>query len=265
MLHTAVGKKFAIYLLILSITLSSAQMVSSKDASEWWNDNWSFRQKIYVPIDTTLDEAKFQAVDIPMEFDNSCWAKNETKQSVRVIFQESGNLKELESQIYDLNHSDRSHINACSLVFLIPEEASGKETYYVYYSDDEKPSPNYPNHIEISEAYYRYEPIPGFPFESHYYKIKEGGYIVYGVAQQGEFLGFSTAQQITKFKAKTEEVTTPRNGESWASFDYFYYYDKGVEDFSSTIDRLISKEVFVDGNLMVKFGIVSGTSREDFQ
>ena len=89
MLHTSVGKKFAIYLLISSIVLSSAQMVSSKDASEWWNANWSFRQEIYVPIDTTLDEAKFQAVDIPMEFDNSCWAKNETKQSVRVIFQES--------------------------------------------------------------------------------------------------------------------------------------------------------------------------------
>jgi len=265
MLYTAVGKKFAIYLLILSIMLSSAQMVSSKDASEWWNDNWSFRQEIHVPIDTTLDEAKFQAVDIPIEFDESCWAKNETKHSVRVIFQESGNLKELESQIYDINHSDGNHITECSLVFLIPEGASGKEKYYVYYDNDEKSSPDYTDHIEISEAYYRYEPIPGFPFESRYYKIKEDGYIVYGVAQQGEFLGFSTAQQITKFKAKTEEVTTPRNGESWASFDYFYYYDKGVEDFSSTIDRLISKEVFVDGNLMVKFGIVSGTFREDFQ
>jgi len=265
MLYTAVGKKIAIYLLISSIFLSSALIVSSKDASEWWNDNWSFRQEIYVPINTALYEAKFQAVDITIEFDNSCWAKNETKHSIRVIFQENGNFKELESQIYDQKYSDRNHITSCSLVFLIPEVASGKEKYYIYYDDDEKSSPDYTDHIEINEAYYRYEPIPGFPFESRYYKIKEDGYIVYGVAKQGEFLGFSTAQQVTKFKAKTEEVTTPRNGESWASFDYFYYYDKGVEDFSSTIDRLISKKVFVDGNIMVKFGIVSGSSGEDFQ
>jgi len=265
MLHTALRKKFAIYSLILFITLSSTQMVSSKDASDWWNDNWKFRQEIYISIDTTQDEAKFQAVDIPIKFDNLCWTKNETKHSIRVIFQESGNINELESQIYDINHSDGNHIIECSLVFLIPEEANGKEKYYIYYDDDEKPSTDYTDHIKINEAYYRYEPIPGFPFESRYYKIKEDEYIVYGVAQEGEFLGFSTAQQITKFKAKTEEVTTPRNGESWASFDYFYYYDKGSEDFSSTIDRLISKEVFVDGNLMVKFGITSGTSKEDFQ
>ena len=240
-------------------------MVSSKDASDWWNDNWSFRQEIRISIGTTQDEAKFQAVDIPIKFNKLCWAKNETKHSIRVIFQESGNLNELESQIYDINHSDGNHITECSLVFLIPEEANGKEKYYVYYDNDEKSSTDYTDHIEISEAYYRYEPIPGLPFESRYYKIKEDDYIVYGVAQEGEFLGFSTAQQITKFKAKTEEVTTPRNGESWASFDYFYYYGKGTEDFSSTIDRLISKEIFVDGNLMVKFGIASGASKEDFQ
>ena len=47
-------------MLILSITLAPTQMVSSKDSSEWWNKNWSFRQEINISIDTTEDEAKFK-------------------------------------------------------------------------------------------------------------------------------------------------------------------------------------------------------------
>jgi len=41
----------------------------------------------------------------------------------------------------------------------------------------------------------------------------------------------------------------------------------GGEDqgFSSTIDKLISKKISIDGNLMVKFNIISNTLSDDFQ
>ena len=60
MIHTALVKKFAIYLLILYIKLALTQMAYSKDSSEWLNNNWSFRQEMNISIDTTEDEAKFQ-------------------------------------------------------------------------------------------------------------------------------------------------------------------------------------------------------------
>ena len=78
----------------------------SSDGSSWWNDNWSFRQEIIVPINTSFQEAKFQPIDIYFEFNISCWAKNENEHSVRVVFQDSNKFIELESQIYDLNFSD---------------------------------------------------------------------------------------------------------------------------------------------------------------
>ena len=78
----------------------------SFDEFTWWNDNWSFREEIIIPINTSFEVAKFQPIDIYFEFNDSCWAKNENEHSVRVVFQDSNTSKELESQIYDLNFSD---------------------------------------------------------------------------------------------------------------------------------------------------------------
>ncbi|MEA3458522.1 MAG: carboxypeptidase regulatory-like domain-containing protein, partial [Candidatus Thermoplasmatota archaeon] len=251
-------------LLLLNLIVSSVSVLSSGNNQTWWNKEWSFNKEIYIPIDTSDENTKFQPIDIQIDFENSCWAENEKDHSIRVILQDGETLKELESQIYDLVYGDNDHITACNLVFLIPEEANGMEKYYVYYDEEEKPSPGYQDHVDVEESYYRYEPIPGYSFESRYYKITEDGYIVYAVAQEGECTGKGTTQQATKLKTKTKEVM-PQNGEVCASFEFWYYYGQGIKEYSSTIEQLISKEIFVDGNLMVEFGIVSGTSREDMQ
>ena len=53
----------------------------------WWDDDWSYRQEIIIPFDTSTDLAKYQPIDIQAEFENPCWTKNEQEHSIRVIFQ----------------------------------------------------------------------------------------------------------------------------------------------------------------------------------
>ena len=257
--------KFLIFLILFLFVISSINIKVLSQSNEWWNKEWSFRQKIEINIDTSLEEAKYQPIDIRIKFENTCWAESTQKHSIRIIYQDSENIEEIESQIYDLLFIDDNHISECSIVFLIPDYATDKESYYAYYDNLPKPEHSYQNHIELSESYYKYEPIPGYPFESEYFKIKQDGNIIYGVAKQGEFLGYSTAQQITKFKENTKQVSTPKDSEAFTSFDYFYYYGKNSEEFSSTIDKLISKNILIEGNLMVKFEIISQTLKDDFQ
>lgn len=258
-------KTFLLVILLILLSFSFPSPCTSESNDLWWDENWSFREELTIPINTQDQLAVYQPIDTYITFSSPCWAKNETAHSIRVVFQDEETIIELESQIYGLEYSDANHINACSIVFLIPKETTGNEKYYVYYDDEEKMSPGYPDHVAVMESYYRYEPIPGYPFESHYFKVTQHGFIVYGVAFQGEFLGYSTAHQITKFKEKTKNVTSPKNAEAWASFDYFYYYGQTIEEFSSTIQSLLSKQILIDGNLMVKFTIVSGTPKKDIQ
>ena len=256
-------KKLVISLLLLCcILLSSVQTVISNDDFSWWNDNWSYRQELHIPIDTNHEQAKHQPIDTHIEFENICWAQSEKEHSIRVIFQDENNHVELESQIYELNYSDNTHVKSCNLVFLIPEEATGDEHYYIYYDDKEKTNPNYSDHVEIEDSYYHYEPIPGYPFESNYYKITEGESIVYAIAQGGKFMGGGIAQQVTKLKPKSTDVL-PKSGELFASFDFMYYYGQELDEYSGSVDQLVSKEILLDGNLMVKCRVVSQSSRED--
>jgi len=235
--------------------------LSQEDSTFWYKD-WSFRQELIIPINTSSEQAKFQPIDTLFEFDNPCWAKNEQEHSIRIICQENENFYDIESQIYDLNYIDENLIKSCSLVFLIPENVSGNEHYFVYYDDQQKTSPNYPDHVKVEDSYYKYEPIPGYPFESHYYKITEGESIIYIVTQGGKFMGGGVAQQVTKLKPGATDVML-NSGELFASFDFMYYYGPRIEDYSGSVDNLISKNILVDGNLMVKFGIVSGSKNKD--
>ncbi len=248
--------------MLCCILLSSVQTVISNDDFSWWNDNWSYRQELHIPIDTNHEQAKYQPIDTHIEFENICWAQSEKEHSIRVIFQNENNHVELESQIYELNYSDNTHVKSCNLVFLIPEEATGDEHYYIYYDDKEKTNPNYSDHVEIEDSYYHYEPIPGYPFESNYYKITEGESIVYAIAQGGKFMGGGIAQQVTKLKPKSTDVL-PKSGELFASFDFMYYYGQELDEYSGSVDQLVSKEILLDGNLMVKCRVVSQSSRED--
>ena len=79
-----------------------------------------------IPIDTSLNHSRFQPIDIKIDFQNPCWAKNTEEHSIRVILEKENEFQEMECQIYDLEHVDDNTITSCSLVFLVPEDADGK-------------------------------------------------------------------------------------------------------------------------------------------
>lgn len=260
------SKRLVISIILVNLILISNLTIESlADDQIWWNPDWSFSQEIQIPINTSQKGVKFQPIDIPIEFEEPCWAKNENEHSIRVVFQNEENLIELESQIYDLKFEDKEHIKACNLVFLIPEEANGREKYYVYYDDEVKPDPNYEKHLAIEESSYSIEPVPGFPFKSRYIAINEKGQFIYAASLEGEFMGSGVSQQLTKLKLGSQEVI-PKNGEQLLSLDLYYWYYKNNEwILSSTGSRFVSKERIVEGNLMVKFGIASKSSDGLFQ
>jgi len=260
-------KKFGAIYIILILLISSllAASVSSEDNTPpIWNKEWSYVEEIKLPISTDSQSAKFQPIDIRMEFSKNCWAKNESIHSVRVCCWDGSAWHELESQIYNLEFTDADHIKSCGLVFLVPEIANGKERYFVYYDDSEKPPPNYPNHVNIEDAYYYIEPISGISVEGYYYKITEDGYCVYAVGQKGKVMYRQLSQCIIKEKPGTKEFSLI-NSDDIASFSFSYQHGVKEEDEISSDQSLVSKEIFVDGNLMVEFGIVSESFGKDMR
>jgi len=244
------------------ITLMILPLNTIADEQQWWNDGWSFRQEIIIPFDTYSAIAKYQPIDIHLEFQNPCWAKDELNNSIRVIIQDENIEEELDSQIYELEYGEKNCLTSCNIVFIIPENANGKERYFVYYDNTIKDSPSYVDHVSVEESYYFYEPIAGYPFESDYFKIIEDGFVIYIVSKEGEFMGYTTSQHVTKLKEKTTEVK-PKNGELIASFEFRYYYGQDMMDYSSTSESLVSSNVLVDGNLMVEFGLISESENKD--
>ncbi len=251
-------KRLIVYIILLNILLSIFVTNSSTaEEAPWWNENWSFRQEIIIPIDTSDEYAKYQPIDIHLSFNQTCWAKKEDEHSIRVIYQEGETFIELESQIYDLEFDNTDILKSCNLVFLIPEQANGNEKYFIYYDNEAKSGPNYQKRVEIGESYYQYEPIPGIGFESSYFKITEGEEIIYAVNKEGTVLGDKVSQQVTRLKKGAKDIL-PHNSDQIASFGFTYWWfkDENWHGISSS-DRFISKQIFVNGNLMVKFGIVS--------
>lgn len=244
---------------VIGIILFSILVPISSIAEEtqWWDSNWAFKEEIKIPIDTSDERAKYQPIDILFKFNNSCWAVDENKHSVRIIMGENGYFQELESQIYDLKHIDSEHIESCSIVFLIPKEATGDERYFVYYNDGEKACPEYTNRVDVEESEYRYEKIPGLVFESEFFAIREGEYIIYAINKKGYAFGEELTQQVVKLKKDLKEVK-PDSGEIGTTFDFKYWYEyEGKWYVTSTSEKLIGYEIIVDGNLMVKVGIIS--------
>jgi hypothetical protein len=251
-------------ILLITILSSISLPVSSQQNLSWWDKNWSSRQEITIPIDTSLEIAKYQPVDIRINFNDPCWTKSTNENSIRVIYWDGNSWKEIESQIYNLDKSDDTHIKSCSLVFLIPKEATGKESYYVYYDDSEKPKANYPDHVVLTKEHYYYEPIPGQKADFDYYKITDEGFCVYGVGIQGMMMTEYGTQMIFR-QSKGQKDFSYKYWDRLASF-CFQYRDASLpvgQDTITTRMKLISSEILVDGNLMVQFGIVSTNSRED--
>ena len=222
--------------------------------------NLAFKQEITIPIDTSLEEARFQPIDTRIMFDNSCWAQNETKHSVRVSYEDGSGITEIDSQIYDLEYSDNSHITACSLVFLIPEEANGKEKYYVLYDGSETSSPEYVDHLSFEDAHYFYEPISGQVIDFDYYKIFQDEYIIYGILQKGEILGNGVSNSIARLKPEQTEFETT-NMDQLIPLYMSYSTDGESEWAGSAWATTVSKNVLIDGNLMIRFKI-EGVSPE---
>jgi len=214
--------------------------------------NLAFKQEIIIPIDTSLEEARFQPIDIRVMFDSSCWAQNETKHSVRVGYDDGSGITELESQIYDLEYCDNSHITACSLVFLIPEDANGKEKYYVIYDGSETSAPEYVDHLSFEDTHYFYEPISGQVIDFDYYKIFQDEYIVYGIIQKGEILGNGVSNSLARLKPEQTEFETTTMDQLAGM--YMSYSKDGEPNWAgSAWATIVSKTVLVDGNLMLRF------------
>jgi len=260
-------KRVKTFLILLNILLSTLLIISinsTSDEIKWWDENWSYNMKISIPFYTSNNDAKHQPIDMKIFFENKCFAKNELDHSIRVCYIKDDEWQEIESQIYNLEYDENQYINGCSIVFLIPKDADGTEEYYIYYDDSEKTSPNYVDHITIEESYYHYEPIPGYPFNSYYYRIFDDGYINYIVSKEGQLMGYDTSQHVMKMKEKTQLVK-PKNQELFAAFDFRYTYDEGVFSYSSTSQKLVSSEILVDGNLMTEIILKSRSRRDDLE
>ncbi len=254
-----INKKLLLFSLIFILifpSILSINALSQEDIPYPWNNNWSNSQELTLPISTIHPFAKFQPIDIHVDFSSSCWAKNENEHSVRICCWDGENWHELESQIYDLEYKDSHHITRCGIIFLVPEFANGAERYFVYYHNKEKPPPNYIDHVDVKDAYYYYEPISGIALEADYYKITEDGYCVYGIGQKGKAINRRLSQGIIKMKPGYKKFDII-NSAYIAAFTFMYNIGPADEDQISSDYRLISKQINIDGNLMVQVSIVS--------
>jgi len=246
-----------IIILISPILSATDNDTTQQDDDPYWNNDWDFREKIDIPIDTGDENAKFQPIDININFTDTCWAKNSKTHSIRIIFQKGEFFKELESQIYDLNFSGESIIDNCNLVFLIPEEADGTELYYLYYDDEEKDTPRYDDHVNIKESYYFYSLSRGLSTESWNYDIVQDGFIEYAIVKRGEAVDGFLSQKVIKFIDGAREYNQ-KNYKHASSYSFrYWWYDGEKWDAFSTNEKLLKKDVLVDGNLMVKCAVVS--------
>ena len=260
-------KKLAIAYIIILLISSSMLAISSvaeDDTPPNWNKNWTYKQEIILPISTSSENAKFQPIDIRMSFDHSCWAKDEKQHSIRVVCWDGSKWHELESQIYDLEFASSCRLSKCGLVFLVPEIANGKERYFVYYDKSEKSPPNYEDHVKVEDAYFYFEPISGISIEGDYYEITEDGNIVYAIGQKGHIMDRKLSQVIIKAKAGSKEFDL-LNSEIVASFCFSYHLGFKDEDEVSSDQKLVSKKIIIDGNLMTEIGIISQSFDESIR
>ncbi len=255
--------EYIIIILLISpvVTISA---YSEDNTIPLWDSNWSFRQEILLPFSTELPQAKYQPIDLRIEFKNLCWAKNETEHSIRVVCWDGNIWQELESQIYDLENYNTNHIKSCRIVFLIPEFAFGKERYFIYYDENEKPSINYIDHVNVEDAYYYFEPISGIAAEGDYYKISEDSCCVYGIGQKGQVFERSLAQTVLRMKPGSKEFDVI-NSDTIVSFGFIYNIGPNDKDQISSDQVLLSKKINIDGNLMVEFEITSQSKEKELQ
>jgi len=237
-------EKAALVLTFLALLLPAFSVQSSADEF----NEFPFHHEISIPAS---DDMLYQPVDMPIHFSHPCWAENEKNNSIRIVYDDGSGKKEIESQVYNLHYTGNSYIDSCNVVFLI----QGKGKYYVYYSDRETEAAHYTDHVKVSDDSYSYEPIPGYRISLNYYRIEQDGYSVYGIGQEGSFFGIDMSQKVIKQLDGKKEFKAFNWGQL-ASFAMFWY---GGKD-EGTDEKLVSKKVIVDGNLMIRVGITSTSS-----
>lgn len=246
-------------LMISPILSADNPILLAHDPTTEWDSNWKFKQEINPYIQTASPQAKYQAIDTPIEFKKKCWAINETIHSIRVCSWDGAKWKELESQIYNLNFTDEHIVSDCSIIFLIPSYADGKERYYVYYHDTETNAPDYPNHVDIKDEFYFYEPITGIAVEGDYYEIIDDDEIVYGVGQKGNVMNRKLSQIAIRMKPGTKTFDI-LNSDLLTSFSFSYQDGPDDEDEVASDQKLIAKEITIHGNLMIEFALITESS-----
>ncbi len=245
-------KKYIVIILILMFFLSPINILTDADQIRSTDlSTYQYKQIISIPFDTSIEQSKFYPVDIKINFENPCYAADEKDNSVRIGCEIDLELIELESQIYDLKKTDDNYISSCNVVFLIPENADGKEEYYVFYDSEKKDSPDYEKHIELTDSHYFYEPISGQKIDLDYYGIKENDNVIYGICQTGELLGNPIALSVLKFKPNSKIFET-YNIDQLAVFDMRYGINPQPGYEGTSWAENVKKTVLVDGNLMVR-------------
>jgi len=248
-------KILIIIILLLSIIFPNNSFAfPTKNTASSDLGEFTFKQEINIPIDTAIDQAKYHPIDIKIKFENPCYAVDSESHSVRVGVENQDGVTEIESQIYDLEKKDETHIKSCSIVFLVPEFADGKEEYYFFYDSSKKETSNYEDHIEIEDTHYFYEPISGQKIDFDYYKITEDGFVVYAVMQKGELLGNPIGQGVGKLKPNTEVVETNRI-DQLSGFDFRYGIKEQPGYYGTSWANEVKKTVLIDGNLMARMRI----------
>jgi len=247
---------------LLFFSSVGSQVRSADDLHHTAIDSLPYKQEIPLALDTSKEIVKYQPIDLRITFNSPCWGKNETIHSVRVGFDDGSGLQEIESQIYDIEHSDDTHIKACSLVFLIPLDATGQEKYYVLYDTKETEPTAYPQHVTIEDTHYYYEPIPGQKIDFDYYGIRQERFVIYAVVQKGQLLGNPIALSAIKFKPNSTAVET-FNLDQLGNFDFRYGVSGEPEYVGTSGSTEITKTVLVAGNLMVRVRVECSSPRGD--
>jgi len=194
-------------------------------------------------IDIPYDE-KYQPVDIKISFPQLCYARDEFHNSIVVFY----NGREIESQIYNLKHIDNTHIKSCNIVFL----SQGRGRYVIKYGDEEAIR-SYTKHVNVVDRSYS-KKLLGYSLNLNYYAIMEDGNCIFSVVQDGNIFGIQMGQKVIKMKEGEKEFGIS----SWkymSSFAFFYDSQKEI----GTDEKLISKEILVNGNLMTRIKIKSSS------
>ena len=80
--HMRIRKIILVYIILIILitpvltmsvlSFENSFLLTNENLPGSWNKEWSYRQEISIPITTENNHAKFQPIDIRIEFDENC-------------------------------------------------------------------------------------------------------------------------------------------------------------------------------------------------